>query len=171
MLRAVQKEVGVPISYPSHKLKELLNEQQVADFAASFQKTAVEILLEKLSIALEQYPEVNSVVFAGGVSANKTLRAMINTESENTPLRNAPSGPSSRASFAPYFPRREICSSEEYSSDSDTHAVSYFFPAPSLSGDNGAMVAAACFYEIQSGVEPVNPYALNIYPRISVEED
>ena len=171
VLRAVQKEVGVPISYPSHKLKELLNEQQVADFAASFQKTAVEILLEKLSIALEQYPEVNSVVFAGGVSANKTLRAMINTESENTPLRNAPSGPSSRASVAPYFPRREICSSEEYSSDSDTHTVSYFFPAPSLSGDNGAMVAAACFYEIQSGVEPVNPYALNIYPRISVEED
>ena len=28
--------------------------------------------------------------------------------------RNAPSGPSSRASVAPYFPRREICSSKEH---------------------------------------------------------
>ena len=38
VLRAVQKEVGVPISYPSHKLAELLTPQQVCDFAASFQK-------------------------------------------------------------------------------------------------------------------------------------
>jgi tRNA A37 threonylcarbamoyltransferase TsaD len=46
-----------------------------------------------------------------------------------------------------------------------------YFPAPSLSGDNGAMVAAACFYEIQSGVKPVDPYTLNIYPRIAIDHD
>lgn len=124
VLRAVQKAVGVPISYPSHKLKELLSEQQVRDFAASFQKTAVDILVEKLNMALEKYPDTQSVVVAGGVSANEALREAL---------------------------------------------PEAYFPAPSLSGDNGAMVAAACYFEIQSGVKPTDPYSLNIYPRISIE--
>ena len=124
VLRAVQKEVGVPISYPSFKLKELLSKQQVADFAASFQKTAVDILCEKLKLALSKYPETQSVVVAGGVSANKTLREAL---------------------------------------------PEAFFPAPSLSGDNGAMVAAAAYYEIQSGVQSTDPYKLNIYPRIEID--
>lgn len=125
VLRAVQKEVGVPISYPSHKLAELLIPEQVADFAASFQRTAVEILCEKLELALKQHPDVRSIVVAGGVSANQELRAAL---------------------------------------------PEAYFPAPSLSGDNGAMVAAAAYYEIMSGVKPIDPYKLNIYPRISVEQ-
>ena len=125
VLRAVQKEAGVPISYPSHKLKELLTPQQVCDFAASFQKTAVEILCEKIEMAMREHPEVKSVVVAGGVSANEELRKA--------------------------FPDA-------------------FFPAPSFSGDNGAMVAAACYYEILSGVKPTDPYKLNIYPRVSIEK-
>ena len=125
VLRAVQKELGLPISCPSHDLKNHLSRQQVADFAASFQKTAVEILCEKLALALKKYPDAQSVVIAGGVSANKTLREAL---------------------------------SEAY------------FPAPSLSGDNGAMVAAAAYYEIISGVKPTDPYGLNIYPRISIEK-
>ena len=124
VLRAVQKEVGVPISYPSYKLKELLSEQQVADFAASFQKTAVDILGEKITMALNEHPDVQSVVVAGGVSANKALREAL---------------------------------------------PEAYFPAPALSGDNGAMVAAACFFEIQSGMEPTDPYKLNIYPRIEID--
>ncbi len=124
VLRAVQKELGLPISHPSHDLKNHLSREQVADFAASFQKTAIEILTEKLSMALEEYPDVQSVVVAGGVSANKALREAL---------------------------------------------PEAYFPEPKFSGDNGAMVAAACFYEIQSGVKPVDPYKLNIYPRISIE--
>lgn len=124
VLRAVQKELNLPISHPSHDLKNHLNSQQVKDFAASFQKTAVEILLKKLKKALEEYPDVQSVVIAGGVSANQALREAL----------------------------------EEA-----------YFPEPKLSGDNGAMVAAACYYEIKSGVKPIDPYKLNIYPRISIE--
>lgn len=124
VLRAVQKEVNVPISYPSHKLKELLSTEQVNDFAASFQKTAIDILCEKLAAAKEEYPDIQSVVIAGGVSANKALRDAL---------------------------------------------PDAFFPNVSLSGDNGAMVAAACFFEIESGVKPTDPYALNIYPRVSIE--
>lgn len=125
VLRAVQKELGLPISHPSHDLKNHLSKQQVADFAASFQKTAVDILAEKLLLALEQYPDTQSVVVAGGVSANKTLREAL---------------------------------------------PEAYFPAPALSGDNGAMVAAAAYYEIQTGVKPTDPYVLNIYPRISIEK-
>ena len=125
VLRAVQKELGLPISHPSHDLKNHLSKKQVADFAASFQKTAVEILCEKLALALEQYPDVQSVVIAGGVSANKALREAL---------------------------------------------PEAYFPAPALSGDNGAMVAAAAYYEIISGVEPTAPYSLTIYPRISIEK-
>lgn len=125
VLRAVQKELGLPISHPSHDLKNHLSKQQVADFAASFQKTAVDILVEKLLMALEQYPDVQSVVVAGGVNANKTLREAL---------------------------------------------PEAYFPTPALSGDNGAMVAAAAYYEIQAGVKPTDPYALNIYPRISIEK-
>ena len=125
VLRAVQKELGLPISHPSYDLKNHLSEKKVADFAASFQKTAVEILCEKLALALEQHPDAQSVVIAGGVSANKALREAL---------------------------------------------PEAYFPTPSLSGDNGAMVAAAAYYEITSGVEPTDPYSLNIYPRISIEQ-
>ena len=123
VLRAVQKELQLPISHPSHDLKNHLSLEQVADFAASFQKTAVMILAEKLKKALQMHPEVQSVVFAGGVSANQALREG--------------------------FPEA-------------------YFPEPRFSGDNGAMVAAAAYYEIISGVLPTDPYALNIYPRIEI---
>ncbi len=126
VLRAVQKEVGVEISYTSHKLKDLLSPQQVADFAASFQRTAVTILCEKLAKAMEAYPDVQSVVVAGGVSANQELRKAL---------------------------------------------PEVYFPEVKLSGDNGAMVAAAAYYEIKSGVKPVDPYKLNIYPRVSIETE
>lgn len=74
VLRAVQAELRVPITTPSFELKERLSEQQRADFAASFQKTACEILIRKLKMALLTHPEAKSLVFAGGVSANKVLR-------------------------------------------------------------------------------------------------
>ena len=134
VLRAVQKEVGVPISYPSHQLKELLSEQQVCDFAASFQKTAVDILVEKMEMALVKYPDTKSIVVAGGVSANKTLREAF-----------------------------------MFRSGARRQNINVYFPIPTLSGDNGAMVGAAAYFEIMSGVKPTDPYTLNIYPRISIE--
>ena len=127
VLRAVQKEVGLPISHPSSDLKNHLTEAQICDFAASFQKTAVDILLEKVDQALAQYGDIKSIVFAGGVSANQALREA-----------------------------------------AKAHYSTPFFPEPKFSGDNGAMVAAACYFEITSGVEPVDPYKLNIYPRIEI---
>lgn len=74
VLRTVQKELGLPITTPSHELRNHLSEQQIADFAASFQKTAVDIIIKKLKKATELHPEVKSILLAGGVSANELLR-------------------------------------------------------------------------------------------------
>lgn len=126
VLRTVQKELNKPISFPSHELAKLLTDQQVSDFAASFEKTAVDILLEKLAKALKDNPETNSIVFAGGVSANQSLRDAAIEKYQGIPL---------------------------------------FFPDKKFTGDNAAMVAAATFYEITSGIKPADPYHLDLLPR------
>ncbi|MBR3414932.1 tRNA (adenosine(37)-N6)-threonylcarbamoyltransferase complex transferase subunit TsaD [Candidatus Saccharibacteria bacterium] len=132
VLREVQKAVNKPISYPSHELKNLLTEQQVADFAASFENTATDILIENLKRALEKCPDTKSICLAGGVSANELLRKK-----------------TARAF-------------------SNVSAV--FFPSANLSGDNAAMVAAAAFYEIESGVPPTDPYKVSLAPRSPIDK-
>ncbi|MFH0928257.1 MAG: tRNA (adenosine(37)-N6)-threonylcarbamoyltransferase complex transferase subunit TsaD, partial [bacterium] len=52
-----------------------LNPQDVADLAASFQEAAVDSLMIKTKRALNQNREVQSLILAGGVSANQLLRA------------------------------------------------------------------------------------------------
>lgn len=60
----------------AHKLKneEEIPRQFKADLAASFEKTAVEVLSEKLKAAAEKFPEIKEIHLAGGVSANRRLR-------------------------------------------------------------------------------------------------
>ena len=82
VLRAVQKEVGVDFTFPSHELPALLNDVQRADFAASFQRTAIETLVDKAQLAFRDYAP-KSVVIAGGVAANQELRRQL---SERLPL-------------------------------------------------------------------------------------
>jgi N6-L-threonylcarbamoyladenine synthase len=55
------------------KLKKL-NTQTKADIAASFQKAATDILIQKTMRAAKEY-KVKSVLLSGGVSANKLLRS------------------------------------------------------------------------------------------------
>ncbi len=131
VLRAVQSELGLSIKTPSYELKNHLSEQQQADFAASFQETACDILIEKLQAALTDHPDIKSIVLAGGVSANQILR---------------------QKALATFSKNYQV-----------------FFPAPKFSGDNGAMVAAATYFEITNGVKPINPYTLSIAPRTPIE--
>ncbi len=129
VLRTVQKELNLPITTPSYELQKLLTKQQIADFAASFQATAVDILVKKLKTASETHP-AKSILLAGGVSANQLLRDEI--------TKNF----------------------------SETHQV--FFPEPKFSTDNGAMVASAAYYSIQSGEQATDPYQLDISPRSTI---
>lgn len=126
VLRAVQKELNLPITTPSYELQKHLSAQQIADFAASFQATAVDILIKKLEKAAETHP-AKSVLLAGGVSANQLLREELKKHFEKT------------------------------------HQV--YFPEPKFSTDNGAMVASAAFFSIQSGEKASDPYQLDISPR------
>lgn len=138
VLRAVQAECKLPITTPSYELAKHLTDQQKADFAAAFQATACDILLEKLTNAFETHPEARSAVFAGGVSANQVLRQKALHGLKNGLRRH-------------------------FGND-----VEVYFPQAKFSGDNAAMVGAAAYYEIISGAKPVDPYRLNILPRTPI---
>lgn len=168
VLRAVQTECGLPITAPSYQLKDYLSEQQKADFAASFQRVACEILLEKLKKALEAHPEVKSIVFAGGVSANHCLRdlalggvkgALGAVEAQNTVM----------GTNCELKPHTELLETAQGYFEGCN--VEIYFPEPKFSGDNAAMVGAAAFYEIESGAAPTNPYVLSIAPRTKISEN
>jgi N6-L-threonylcarbamoyladenine synthase len=82
VLRAVQRETGVDFTFPSSGLAERLTDVQRYDFAASFQRIAVETLIDKAEKAFHDY-QPKSVVIAGGVAANSELRRQL---SERIPL-------------------------------------------------------------------------------------
>ena len=62
--------------------KSIKTEQDKFDLAASFQKTILDILLKKTTVAFKEYEKVNSkknkvFVVAGGVAANEQIRLML----------------------------------------------------------------------------------------------
>ena len=76
VLRAVQREVSKDFTFPSHELPGLVTSLQQHDFAASFQKVAVETLVERTLRAFQDF-QPQSVVIAGGVAANQELRRQL----------------------------------------------------------------------------------------------
>lgn len=82
VLRLAQAQIGEGYDFPSYKLPERLSEAQKADIAASFQRIAVETIVDKAARAFRQYSPA-SVVIAGGVAANAELRHQL---SEALPL-------------------------------------------------------------------------------------
>ena len=73
VLRAVQRECDKPFDFPSFELAALLSESQKADFAASFQATAVKYLVNKTKRAFDEY-QPKTVIIGGGVAASQQLR-------------------------------------------------------------------------------------------------
>jgi len=76
VLRTAQELVGKDYSLPSHELPGLLNDAQKADIAASFQRIAVETVVDKAMMAFEEFAP-RSVVIAGGVAASPELREQL----------------------------------------------------------------------------------------------
>ena len=76
VLRRVQELCGKSHDFPSKSLAALLNESQRNDIAASFQRVAVETLVDKTIKAYEDFQPA-SVVIAGGVAANSELRRQL----------------------------------------------------------------------------------------------
>ena len=81
--------------------KAIKTEQEKFDLAASFQKTIEKILYEKTKVAFDEFKKVysqdrTSFVVAGGVAANKGIRAkLIKLSNENN--------------FEPIFPDLKLC--------------------------------------------------------------
>lgn len=84
VLRLAQTVVGESYDFPSIKLPERLSEAQKADIAASFQRTAIETIVDKVNLAYEEFTP-KSVVIAGGVAASQELRRQL-TEALPLPL-------------------------------------------------------------------------------------
>mgnify|MGYP000080996966 CR=1 FL=1 len=76
VLRAAQAVIGEDYSFPSFKLAERLSEPQKADIAASFQRVAIETVVDKTVKAFEEF-QPKSVVIAGGVAASPELRRQL----------------------------------------------------------------------------------------------
>ena len=82
--------------------KEIKNEKEKFNLAASFQKTINEILLEKTKVAMNEFSKnkkkkSNNFVIAGGVASNLSIRENLTklAEEEN---------------FIPVFPPVNLCS-------------------------------------------------------------
>ncbi len=76
VLRTLQEICGKDHTFPSFKLAGLLTEPQKADVAASFQRIAVETVVDKTILAYQEFSPA-SVVIAGGVAASPELRKQL----------------------------------------------------------------------------------------------
>lgn len=76
VLRTAQEIVGEGHDFPSFELADRLSEAQKADIAASFQRIAVETVVDKTMLAFEEY-KPKSVVIGGGVAASPELRRQL----------------------------------------------------------------------------------------------
>jgi tRNA A37 threonylcarbamoyltransferase TsaD len=83
-LRAAQALAGQDYTFPSLQLPKVLSDDQKANLAASFQKTAIDTLAEALMNSEKEF-RPKTILLAGGVAANQSLRQMLN-EKLHTPL-------------------------------------------------------------------------------------
>lgn len=82
VLRLCQQLIGEDHTFPSKNIAERLTEVQKADVAASFQRIAIETVVDKAVQAFEEFQPA-SVVIAGGVAASPELRKQL---SERLPI-------------------------------------------------------------------------------------
>lgn len=73
VLRQAQQITGGDFRTSSLEIHKKLSQQQIADLAASFQKVAIDTLVDHTVKAYEQH-QPKSVVIGGGVAANQLLR-------------------------------------------------------------------------------------------------
>lgn len=76
VLRTAQQAIGEDFTFPSKDIPARLSEAQKADIAASFQRVAVETVVDKTILAFEEF-QPKSVLIAGGVAASPELRRQL----------------------------------------------------------------------------------------------
>ncbi len=76
VLRAAQAAVGKSHDFPSFELAGLLTDDQKADIAASFQRAALETIVDKTVLAFEEFTP-KSIIVGGGVASSPELRRQL----------------------------------------------------------------------------------------------
>jgi N6-L-threonylcarbamoyladenine synthase len=76
VLREAQKQIGQDFNFPSKNVAERLSGPQKANIAASFQRIAIETVVDKTILAFEAFSP-KSIVIAGGVASNLELRRQL----------------------------------------------------------------------------------------------
>lgn len=76
VLRLAQEQIGEDFGFPSSALPERLSEAQKADIAASFQRVAVETVVDKTITAYQEFGP-KSVIIGGGVASSPELRRQL----------------------------------------------------------------------------------------------
>jgi len=76
VLRQAQAQIGEDYTFPSKDLPQRLSEAQKNDIAATFQRIAIETIVDKALLAYEEFSPA-SVVIAGGVAASSELRKQL----------------------------------------------------------------------------------------------
>jgi N6-L-threonylcarbamoyladenine synthase len=76
VLRQAQAMISEDYTFPSKDIPARLSEAQKADIAATFQRVAVETIVDKALLAYEEFSPA-SVVIAGGVAASGELRKQL----------------------------------------------------------------------------------------------
>lgn len=84
VLRQAQAQIGEDYTFPSKDLPGRLSASQKADIVATFQRIAIETIVDKTLLAVEQF-NPTSVVIAGGVAASGELRKQL-TDRLSTPI-------------------------------------------------------------------------------------
>jgi len=76
VLRTAQVEIGKDYTYPSYEIAKHLSIAQKNDLAASFQRIAIETVVDKAVLATKEF-NPKTFVIAGGVAANLELRTQL----------------------------------------------------------------------------------------------
>ena len=76
LLRLAQDQIGEDFNFASKNIADRLSEAQKANLAASFQKIAIETVVDKTVLAYNEFKPA-SVVIAGGVASNLELRRQL----------------------------------------------------------------------------------------------
>lgn len=76
VLRTAQDAIGEDFTFPSKDISARLSPGQQADIAASFNRIAIETVVDKTILAYEEF-RPKSVIIAGGVAASPELRRQL----------------------------------------------------------------------------------------------
>lgn len=73
VLRLAQEQIGEDFTFPSTGIADRLTDAQKADIAASFQRVAIETIVDKAARAYQEFQPA-SVIIGGGVASSPALR-------------------------------------------------------------------------------------------------